>query len=252
MPMSGLRTLLWVVSGLLPVVGCARDEVPAAPDKAGRIIKTLRGTSQSNLPVLNDDAVALGGELYLQVLDEPGASTGRLEWQSFPPPGEEVHMTLEAWQDLDRSPHGTRYLVGDDFTSFNVTLDLEGTHYLGTVLRFELYFDLLHGTQYASTNIRFVPVEGEGEPIEFALQLDGFADVSCNTTTQPIREVTFDFRYPDKPAPPACAAVFDQIRATPDDPEAPPLPYDIYASDVIDSGEGDDPSDPIAPFPFPD
>lgn len=245
--MNGLRALWVALSGLLPFVGCGGD---GGGDVAGdgRIGPILRGASQSNVAALNLDYIVVHGEHFLHVLDEPGASTGRLKWAHIPPEGMNGRMTFVAWQDLELAPHGTRYLLGSHFTSFDVTLELDGVSYVGFVLHFELHADLLMWVHHGAAEILFEPIDGDGEPIEFAMQHSGYAMTTCSTTSALRRETSLDIRYPDNPAPPACAAVFDQIRATPDDPDAPPAPYDLYGDDVIDSGEGDAPSVPIAPL----
>jgi len=169
------------------------------------------------------------------------AGSGRLElylYQTVNAP--DFHIDVVARQEVTRHPVGTRYLMAEGFEMLEVHLETpDADRYPGEVEAFDIQFDTLSGVIYATMQLRFDAVEGWKEPVSLAVELEGFSRIWCLLDDR--RASQLDPRLPDPDEPPACAAVFDLIRATPDDPNAPPPPYNLYPDDTPDDGSDDVP-----------
>lgn len=221
-----------------------REDDPGVND--GRMRgRSLLVEAESTHSYFNEHSLAMSGDHLLRITADPTTRSSELTWVE----GSYEHdlvLIFTAWQNLDIAPPDTRYLDERDFSRFRVELITGETSQIGEVLRFEVTSDLLTGIHYGSALFRFTPPPDEKEAFDLALELEGFVEVYCTTTLDPLREATLDTRLPSRPEdPPACVEVFDRIRATPDDPDAPPPPYNLYAPDVIEDGPGG--STPVAP-----
>lgn len=152
----------------------------------------------------------------------------------------DFHVDVVARREVVRRPIGTRYLAADDFGAFEVYLETptRGRH-PGEVEAFDVQLDALSGVTYATMRLRFDEVEGSDAPVEVNVDLEGFSRIYCLLEGRRASEL--DPRWPDVDEPPECAAVFDAIRATPDDPNAPPPPYDLDVDDTPGDGSDDVP-----------
>lgn len=237
--MNRLRCVLLGLCCLPWLIGCGGggDE----PEGGGRIVPYLLVTTQSTATVLSDHLTVIGDH-HIQVMDEPESSSASLELRGLSREVDDVWLRIDARQDLDRASLNTRYLSEQDFTRFEASLSLGDVQYVGTVLHFDVHLDLYMRVHVGSIEIRFDPIAEDTDAIEFSMQVEGYINITCSTGSDGTRETSFDPRWPPT-EPAACTEIFDRIRATPDDPDAPAPPYDLYADDTPD---GDGSSSPVA------
>lgn len=145
----------------------------------------------------------------------------------------------------------TRYLTEAHFEAPRASLTMDGDEYTGVVERLEFEVDLLTGITYGTMVLRFVPVEGDGETLDVGADFSGYIDSYCSSDDGSRRPPSMMmYVTPGEPlpshgdAPEACITLFEALRATPDDPNAPPPPYSL--DDTPDDGPG---STPFAPPP---
>lgn len=158
--------------------------------------------------------------------------------QSEGAPGYEI--ALSAAQDLERAALASRYLDESAFVGFEATVTAPGAAagVQAEVSDLALDLDLATGVTYATFVLEFPMTPEDGGRRSVALGVEGFIDVFCRTTMSPGRQAQLDDAASDPTDPPACTALFDAIRAVPDDPDAPPPPWDPNPDDTPDEGGG--------------
>lgn len=148
--------------------------------------------------------------------------------------GEGVHLVLDATRRPMAAPLDARYLDTDDFQDIEATLTLGSRAFTGAVDRFEVELDLSTGIVYGSLVAAFEPLDGMSDVMRVGLDLAGYIEPWCvveDTDGGEIARSSNLPEYSDADTPPACAAIFDAIQGTADDPDARPPPYALHPGD---------------------
>lgn len=171
-----------------------------------------------------------GRATYDVVLPTSGSPAGVLTLHLFQDPNRpDAHVDIVARQALDVRPLGTRYLEEDAFDGFDVSLRRPGDtgSLTGEVIEFDLHFDTLTGVLYARALLGFEGIDAD--EVSLSVDIEGFSTVYCLVDDRRVTQLDV---YYEREEPAVCAATFDEIRATPDDPDAPPPPYELYPDDT--------------------
>lgn len=175
-----------------------------------------------------------GRATYDVTLPTTGSPAGVLTLHLFQDPNApDTHIDIVARQALGVRPLGTRYLEEDAFDGFEVSLRRPGDtrSHVGEVVDLDLHFDTLTGVFYADLRLGFDGIEPSGDGVSLEVGVEGFSTVYCLVDDRRVTQLDV---YYERDEPEACAEVFDVIRATPDDPDAPAAPYALYPDDTPD------------------
>lgn len=245
-----MRTLpaLATIVALTGVTACTPGDAPFCGDSNvdRRIGPFLEVSSQSTLAPIDGTSLRLYGEYTLEATPDPNQRRARLTGWGGSREDHDIVIDLVATQALDRAPLGQRYLTADDFEHIELTLSRDGrdgVRSTAIIQRIELRLDVLLRILHATLEVRFPPTDADGEPIDLRVALTGYLEFAgCTTERDAYPDAHLDVCH-DNPtdAPAACIELFDQLRATPTDPDFPPAPYDLYADDTPEGGGGSTP-----------
>lgn len=145
-------------------------------------------------------------------------------------PDYSIDLTIK--QDTAVSPIGTRYLDiistlsdEDAFRRVQVHLNTPSGRrfWAGTLYENQMTFDALTGSFRALMRLRFDQL---GDRFTFGVTIEGYLRVYCRHYDRRVAQLRPNWVDPYEPAD--CTEVFDTLRSTPDDPEAPAPPYVLY------------------------
>lgn len=218
------------------VVGCTDDPVldePAGtvafPDPMVTVTVDESDLTDEYLGIFGDRPFRGRGSYDMVQPSGEGEITLRL-FRTVSEPDYSIDLTI--MQDAETSLIGTRYLEmiqtltdKDDFRGVRVFLNTpEGRRYRGgTLYQNQVQFDALTGSFRAQMRLRFDQL---GDRFTFGVTIEGYLRVYCRHYD--IRVAQLRPNWVDPYEPEDCTELFDSIRATPDDPEAPAPPYVLY------------------------
>jgi len=243
-----MKTAYLVAMASMLAGGCTSTGDDTSSTSSGRIPRELRLDLHHPTPVFPEDFPALDSIHGLDIDPNTGQVSGDL-WviSSF---RVRHDFRLVVYRDMAAAGPMTRYLTEAHFDGAEARLTMEGVEYSGAIDTLELDIDLLHGIAYGTLDIRFVPTADGVDPVRVGVDLAGYIDSACYTEDEDgdragmtMYVTPDDDRIPYRPEDPAaCIALFEALRATPDDPNSPPPPYSL--DDTPDDGPAWIPSAP--------
>lgn len=127
-------------------------------------------------------------------------------------------LVAEARQ-RDTTPLGTRYLDEDDMGLWTLSGEIAGAPYVGDASAASLHIDLQGtGALYLTLAVRLLPVGHVGPSFAGVVEVQGF-DHFFECEAPPTAPDTVGLPSP------SCDPIVQRLWDTPDDPDAPPLPW---------------------------
>lgn len=225
-----MRAGYWAAVVLL-VGGCTSEETWSSW-VAPRIPQELRLDLHHPTPVFPSDGPVADGGYRVEI--DPGDESMSARFEIWHYTSEGIRFELVAHRDTDATGLETRYLTEEDFKDATARLLLDGVEYVGATQVFDVELDLFYGIAYGEVVIRFESARSQGDGIDLGMDFAGYIDSFCSRTDDNGRAITSMYVRPGNPPwtrddddPAACVALFEALRATPDDPSGPPPPYSL-------------------------